>query len=759
MGRAFPLSFFLCSLTFLHVAPAEGQANPSKSAVQDTASSEVSQITTSTQSEGIVHLDVDVKDGAGKFVPGLTAKDFTLLDEGVPRTLVSFRGPGDETRENSGRLCEAILVLDRMDLSASQFAAARDETIKFLRQNGGHLPLPVSIYSLTGGGLRSTASPTTDGNALAEAVAHGRFPREIKDSPLLLQTTALPTITPTGLTENDGTRWDNTVKTTYLSAIERRDSPGRKVLVWIGYGWPNAGIRQSREATLIALSELSTRMREARITVCQIPIWPDPKDPGFDPSRYLAGVRSTAELKKSADLTPLFALPVLAIQSGGLIVSSSQNIVQDIGTCIQESDSFYSLSFNPPHAAHVDEYHEIKVQIGRPGITASTNTGYYNEPVFYDQPRVPARRVTVQELEQMLDAAAKENDGELMKRLRNLELTERLSSGTLSLWLNRLHGKKSKAALTVLADGSVFLDPPASAIISEAPPDRASQDEMMQKTEKYLDDTIPQLPGFSAMRTTVEYEQISAKEKDVWNAALADQSLYEGVTEQTILRNLNGHEEQDKEKIKGDINARGKSLNFIGLFGPILRSVLVDAMRSDSELKWVRWEQGAHGRVAVYQYVVRGKNPGYIVTACCLRYRKVFRTLAEYHGELTIDPDTGVILRLTMGSEPGWIVEQNPRPVEPIMDTGMMVEYGPVNIGGRTFICPQRSVVMMRSRTIRSVWYWGQMFEIYGPYSTQLNDVAYTHYRKFGSESRLLPGFEVVPDAGPGGAGVTPPQP
>jgi hypothetical protein len=79
----------------------------------------------------------------------------------------------------------------------------------------------------------------------------------------------------------------------------------------------------------------------------------------------------------------------------------------------------------------------------------------------------------------------------------------------------------------------------------------------------------------------------------------------------------------------------------------------------------------------------------------------------------------------------------------------MMVEYGPVEIGERRYICPQRSVVTMRSRRVKPLTFWDETFEIYAPYATQLNDMAYTDYHKFGSDSRILPGFEVVPDPTP----------
>jgi hypothetical protein len=38
------------------------------------------------------------------------------------------------------------------------------------------------------------------------------------------------------------------------------------------------------------------------------------------------------------------------------------------------------LSFDPPHADHADEYHHIEVQVAKPGLTARTRQGYYQQP-------------------------------------------------------------------------------------------------------------------------------------------------------------------------------------------------------------------------------------------------------------------------------------------------------------------------------------------------------------------------------------------
>ena len=511
------------------------------------------------------------------------------------------------------------------------------------------------------------------------------------------------------------------------------------------------GLHEDKDTSLASLVELSTRIREARMVISQVTARTEPQALDYHDTYkdYLAGVRTPSELDQpGVDPYLRFELPVLATQSGGLVLDPLSDIARAIENCVEDARVFYTVSFDPPHAAKPDEYHDLNMQIGAPESSARTNYGYYNQPVYYDQPRVPTKRITVQELEQLLGAAGEKHDGALAEQLAGFELSERLSSKRLSLWQDRLRGKKSKAALIALADNSAFLDPPQAEIPRDPAPDLDAQTQMLMRTVKYLDETIPRLPDFFATRTTTQYEQLSAKEGDTWKTALADQSLREAVTERATLRYRNGHEEQDVEKKTGSRSAQKKDLNFIGVFGPILDSVLVDASVGDSKLVWGHWADGEQGREAVFRYVVRGDNPHYNLVHCCLVDGKVFRVSTKYLGELAIDPQTGAILRLTMESEPGWIREPNLQPVLPVKGASMMVEYGPVEIAGRRYVCPRRSVVVTRARSLRTLTVWGQTFTIYAPYETLLNDIAYTDYHKFGSEARMLPGFGVVPDAG-----------
>src|ERR1700749_4550696 len=81
-------------------------------------------------------------------------------------------------------------------------------------------------------------------------------------------------------------------------------------------------------------------------------------------------------------------------------------------------------------------------------------------------------------------------------------------------------------------------------------------------------------------------------------------------------------------------------------------------------------------------------------------------------------------------------------PDVPLILSQVMVEYGPEELGGKTYICPQRSVEVSRGRTERDLREWGMALRVYGYFETMINDVSFGGYHKFGSELRILPGFE-----------------
>ena len=468
--------------------------------------------------------------------------------------------------------------------------------------------------------------------------------------------------------ESQDGRRDQSLRAVYSIAVERRSNPGRKLLVWMGCGWPSVSVwGEHNDIAFFYLVELSTRIREARMVIDEVPTLDGPLGLNFKDTYQssVEGVRTPAELEqRGLDPSAHVALPVLATQSGGLVLDESSAMSQSIGRCIEDASEFYTISFDPPNAAKPDEYHDIQAKIAKLGLSARTTTGYYDQPVFYDQPHFPPKRVSVQELEQILGTASDEQDGELAKQLASLELGERLSSSRLTFWEKRLRGKKSIAALVALADQSAFLDPPSAEILADPAPDRDTQRQMISATVKYLQEEIPRLPNFSRSAPQRSMSNPRSQRRIPGRPPYPISRCMRRSTVRATLRNRNGHEEQDAAKKRGSSDKK-KDLNFRGDFGPVLSTVLGDAARGDSKVIWSRWEQGEGGREAVFHYIVRTGDPHWDVSYCCLVGGGTFLTSPRYLGELTIDPSTGAILRLTTEAELGWIREPNLNPVLP----------------------------------------------------------------------------------------------
>lgn len=716
--------FFVAPLFAQTAAPAKpsAQAGP---APQDQQLSQPSS-PLSDAAEGRIKLDVVVTNKVdspweyGKPVPGLESKDFTLLDDNQPAKILSFSA-FYPTAAKPDPPVEVILVIDMINRPSKDVSDdEQHEVEKFLRQNGGHLAQPVSIYRLSDAGLSVTPHPSTDGNALATEIAQKGGLREfsLDQGDLSLQNSSF---------QNQLIHRQTALSALGSIALIERRKPGRKLLVWVGYGGPVG------ENSFEWITEFLTRIREARMTLSSVSFWRNP-DRRFPYELYLGGVKSA--LQSSAGN---LALQVIATQSGGRALEEPGNdFVEMIGACVQDASAFYTISFDPPRTDQVDVYHDLKVEVSKPGLIARTSTGYYDQPVYYDQPYVAAEHVTVAQLEQALGNSRHSSDAETARQLSTMELTERLSSTRLSSWKARLPGAKSRAALVAVADASVFLGLPAAEIPASAAPDLNAQRLMQSRTIDYLLNTIPKLPDFFATRTTVRYREPPLKDGQTWKTTIGDRSLHLAGSSSATVLYRNGYEVVDAEK--GNKSEEGKaSLKMKGTFGPILTAAL-GAARSD--LTWSRWEQGTGAPRAVFRYTVPRGNSHLEVTYCCLlddgNGSGIFQRLPGYHGEIAIDPESGALLRLTVETD----LELNLHPNLPILRSDILVEYGPVEIAGNTRICLVRSVSLVRARTIFEMREWGESFRIYGPYETMLDDVAFKDYHMFRGETRILTGVD-----------------
>lgn len=360
-------------------------------------------------------------------------------------------------------------------------------------------------------------------------------------------------------------------------------------------------------------------------------------------------------------------------------------------------------------------------------------------------PKPPvSQSVSVAQLGQVLDASHAEGDAEVAERLSTLELTERLSTVELSQLSGSLPGEKSREALMLLADKSAFLDPPAAEIPADAIPDAAATRQMLVHIVNYVNTTLRQLPNLIASREITSFEDRPA-EDDLQATGVVSYS-YEPL--HFVGKSVSDVSFRDRKELVEDAPRKDKAGKIGGLvttgeFGPILSTVVADALKG--KIMWGRWEQSANGRVAVFRYSVPDDKSNYRVQFCCIvngygadgqADMQIFDERASYHGEIAFNPSEGSIVRMTLQAD---------MPSKSLVpNAGIALDYGQVEIGGKSYICPIRSVSSLQAHTAQPHGMFSRaMYN--GPTKTFLNDIVFDQYRRFGSESHILTGSVAAP--------------
>lgn len=520
-------------------------------------------------------------------------------------------------------------------------------------------------------------------------------------------------------------------------ATYKRTEPGRKLLLWVGPG-PGVGSANDNVWTNMDESGLfylvrwfSTLLREAHLALCNISAgeaMAEPTATGY--GVFMKGVISP----KQANLKDL-SRDVLAVQSGGAVMSTlTMDLAPQIGRCVQQAGPFYRISFNPFRAEHPDEYHDLKVVVDQPGLTARTSTGYYDQPFYSLDPVHPLRQVSVQELEELLASSHEESDAKIAEELSGLQLTERLSEATLPRLETKVRSKKARQELQILADVSAFMDPPKNEIPADAPPAPETQQHMLSLTSEYLSNALRRLPNFFARQTSVHFQVTPEDLAGGANVRYQPLHFIERSTASVYYRD--GREVTDT-KARARNHIMPGSVTY-GVFGPVLAAVFA-AIDKSGGLTWSHWERNATGRAAVFRYVVPSDKSPYEVQLCCIADgdgTQVFKKYVGYHGELAIDPESGAVLRLEFNADlpaKAWVAR-----------SGIVVQYGKVEIGGKFYICPLKSVSIMRVRYVQVLAAWNEAFRTYGPYTTMLDDIRFDRYHAFEAPLRILPGFTPV---------------
>lgn len=346
--------------------------------------------------------------------------------------------------------------------------------------------------------------------------------------------------------------------------------------------------------------------------------------------------------------------------------------------------------------------------------------------VLIAAPAWGAKKITVDELKNTLATMHKDgkSDTDVANALKQVELSEELTRPTMNSFVEDLPGPLSTEQIYVLEARSALLAPPPQDIPTAAAPDAAAQKSILDKAANYVSKTYTQLPALAATKTAIRFQdnveaaapgsglQGGAQEVTTGSAIVSSfQFIHYINSTDTPVASNHGAELPPSEKDKTPWGSN----RMIALEepDPSLGKVFEEAQAA-AEIKWLRWELVNGKQAAVFSYDVPKKKGRMDVNVCCFPdvsqagianfssaslpggggVKGNFQTATSwhnykasvpYHGELFINPDTGIVVRM--------IVQDELKQSDVVHQVDMRIDYAPVTVGGTMLVAPARTIV------------------------------------------------------------------
>ena len=340
-----------------------------------------------------------------------------------------------------------------------------------------------------------------------------------------------------------------------------------------------------------------------------------------------------------------------------------------------------------------------------------------------------AKKITAQELKDMLTQMQqqKKSDDDVATALKQVEMSEQLTPAILNQLGSLVAGQQSLAQMYVLEARSAMLPPPPADIPTDPAPDAAGQKALLDKAGDYVSKTYSQLPDVTATKTTIRFQdnmETVAASSGLHGSA-SDVTTSFGLSESAkfyrFLGTADVSVESDKgvEKMPSEKDKTPWGANkMIALEeeGPVLPTVLNEA-QSAGKITWLRWELVNGKKAAVFAFVVDKKKSRYGVNICCYPDTdqagmasfqsaatargpggggakgnfqtntswKPFKSTVPYHGELFINNDTGIVVRL--------VNDADLKSSDVVHQEATRIDYDPVTIGDKMLVLPTKKFV------------------------------------------------------------------
>jgi len=336
------------------------------------------------------------------------------------------------------------------------------------------------------------------------------------------------------------------------------------------------------------------------------------------------------------------------------------------------------------------------------------------------------KKISVQDLKDLLISlqAAKKGDEDVALQLKQVELTEELTMSTMNDLSDKLPGPLSTEQIYILEARSSVLPPPASDLPTAPAPDAAAQQAMLAKATDFATKTYPQLPRLTATKLTGRFQDgveaihttsgmhshVDDNSDPLWEQT----RLYVRLlgTHTDTIESENGIEKIPNTKEKPQWGPNGQVAS---LLPPLTMNTILQEASANGNPKWVRWESINDKQIAVFSFAIDKKKTHFGVNYCCfpdtdtagvINYSKSggqsagggssakgnLQTVSEwkpfkanigYHGEIFIEPDTGIVVRtITMADF---------KPSDFVHYENIRTDYASLPVGGKSLVVPVRS--------------------------------------------------------------------
>ena len=310
----------------------------------------------------LVQLDVSVLDDAGRPVKGLTATDFTVLEDGRPQAVEAFveidipnpvaptapwmTAVAPDVRRNDD-LDDRRLVVIVMDDASIQKDTWAIQTARRL----GHSV----VERLSPNDLAAVVFTRDNRNAQEFTTDRGRLDAAVDKF-------TLGFIGMGGA--GDILYWTFAVDTMMRIAEILVDVPyRRKALIYIGNGIPcNPGVACD-DAMQTRVEELYRRAQEANTNIYLLDV---------------CGLRAASAIAKTCEPgLEIEFMKTTALNTGGRAVVDTNDLLPALTEVFESMRSYYLIGYRSPHATPDGSFHRIDVRVNRPGVTVQTRRGYW----------------------------------------------------------------------------------------------------------------------------------------------------------------------------------------------------------------------------------------------------------------------------------------------------------------------------------------------------------------------------------------------